>query len=183
MDNSFTSLVRKLNNISEDQITGETQTAETNQPEQITETANLLRALDNIHQEKTISVSQVDDLDAELEPVMEDSEELENSIQRRFAQFLKTETDSGTDIDTLRNVVDEGTAEYAFASRAFEKMQETIDTLSNMVAEGGKLGSKIVEAGGDASGLEEARTALETAKVALDAAKNSALGGVVEDES
>ena len=52
-----------------------------------------------------------------------------------------------------------------------------------MVAEGGKLGNKIVEAGGDDSGLAEARVALDAAKQALAVAQKSALGGVVEDES
>ena len=186
MDNSFTSLVKKLNAISDDSVTNDKVINESavqeNKPQEIMETASLLRTLDDIDKDKKIQEHHKKDEDGNTIP-HDEAEDLESSINQRFAQFLKTETNSGTDMETLKAAIGEGTAEYEFANRAFTKMQETIDTISNMVAEGGKLSNKIVEAGGDDSGLAEARVALDAAKQALAVAQQSALGGVVEDES
>ena len=191
MDNSFTSLVKKLNAISDDAVANDKvfneSAVQENKPQEIMETASLLRTLDDIDKDKKIQEHNNKDENGNPIPheeeILDEAEDLESSINQRFAQFLKTETDSGTDIETLKAAIGEGTAEYEFANRAFIKMQETIDTISNMVAEGGKLGNKIVEAGGDDSGLAEARVALDAAKQALAVAQQSALGGVVEDES
>jgi len=82
----------------------------------------------------------------------------------------------------MKSMIDEGTAEYEYADRAFTKMSETMDMLNSMVAEGGMLGRKINEAGGDATALEEVAQALNIAREALTRAHSDALGIALEEQ-
>ena len=59
-------------------------------------------------------------------------------------------------------------------------MGELIETMQKMVSEGGMLGRKINEAGGDASALVEMQEALNVATEALKRAHNDALGIAIE---
>tara|TARA_B100000989_G_scaffold275094_1_gene234380 strand:- start:2084 stop:2596 length:513 start_codon:yes stop_codon:yes gene_type:complete len=115
------------------------------------------------------------------EPVVEaKAEEVEETMQDRFAKFMKAERSLGTDVDAIKNTIDEGTAEYEYADKAFSKMGELIEVMQKMVSEGGMLGRKINEAGGDASALVEMQQALNVATEALKRAHNDALGIAVE---
>lgn len=118
------------------------------------------------------------------EPVVAEAkvkeEEVEETMQDRFAKFMKTERSLGTEVDAIKNTIDEGTAEYEYADKAFSKMGELIEAMQKMVSEGGMLGRKINEAGGDASALVEMQQALNVATEALKRAHNDALGIAVE---
>ena len=115
-----------------------------------------------------------------VETVVEAEEDVEETMQDRFAKFMKAERSLGTDVDTIKNTIDEGTAEYEYADKAFSKMGELIETMQKMVSEGGMLGRKINEAGGDASALVEMQEALNVATEALKRAHNDALGIAIE---
>jgi len=114
------------------------------------------------------------------EPVVEASEEVEETMQDRFAKFMKAERSSGAEIDAIKSTIDEGTTEYEYADRAFSKMGELIETMQKMVSEGGMLGRKINEAGGDANALVEMQQALIVASEALSRAHADALGITIE---
>ncbi len=115
------------------------------------------------------------------EPVVEaKEEEVEETMQDRFAKFMKAERSLGTEVDAIKTTIDEGTAEYEYADKAFSKMGELIEAMQKMVSEGGMLGRKINEAGGDASALVEMQQALNVATEALKRAHNDALGIAVE---
>ena len=115
------------------------------------------------------------------EPVVEaKAEEVEETMQDRFAKFMKAERSSGAEIDAIKTTIDEGTAEYEYADRAFSKMGELIETMQKMVSEGGMLGRKINEAGGDANALVEMQQALVVASEALSRAHADALGITIE---
>lgn len=114
-------------------------------------------------------------------PVVEaKEEEVEETMQDRFAKFMKAERSLGTEVDAIKTTIDEGTAEYEYADKAFSKMGELIEAMQKMVSEGGMLGRKINEAGGDASALVEMQQALNVATEALKRAHNDALGIAVE---
>ena len=118
------------------------------------------------------------------EPVVAEAkvkeEEVEETMQDRFAKFMKAERSLGTEVDAIKNTIDEGTVEYEYADRAFSKMGELIEAMQKMVSEGGMLGRTINEAGGDASALVEMQQALNVATEALQRAHNDALGIAVE---
>jgi len=116
------------------------------------------------------------------EPVVAEAkeEEVEETMQDRFAKFMKAERSLGTEVDAIKSTIDEGTAEYEYADKAFSKMGELIEAMQKMVSEGGMLGRKINEAGGDASALVEMQQALNVATEALKRAHNDALGIAVE---
>jgi hypothetical protein len=114
-------------------------------------------------------------------PVVEaKEEEVEETMQDRFAKFMKAERSSGAEIDAIKSTIDEGTVEYEYADRAFSKMGELIETMQKMVSEGGMLGRKINEAGGDANALVEMQQALIVASEALSRAHADALGITIE---
>ena len=164
----FFSMVQKLNAISQNEEVDVTPSPETTTKRQeIAETATLLNKFNAISEERPF--------------VAETNEpEVEETMQDRFAKFMKAERAAGSDINTMKSMIDEGTAEYEYADRAFTKMSETMDMLNSMVAEGGMLGRKINEAGGDATALEEVAQALNVAREALTRAHSDALGIALE---
>jgi hypothetical protein len=170
----FFKLVQKLNDIEENRETSVvTESAPSTKPVEIAETANLLSKFNAISAENP------------YQPVVVEAaeEEVEETMQDRFAKFMKAERAAGSDIDSMKSMIDEGTAEYEYADRAFTKMSETMDMLNSMVAEGGMLGRKINEAGGDATALEEVAQALNVAREALTRAHSDALGIALEEQS
>ena len=164
----FFSMVQKLNAISQNEEVDITPSPETTTKRQeIAETATLLNKFNAISEERPF--------------VAETQEpEVEETMQDRFAKFLKAERTAGTEVEEMKSMIDEGTAEYEYADRAFTKMSETMDMLNSMVAEGGMLGRKINEAGGDATALEEVAQALDVAREALTRAHSDALGIALE---
>ena len=166
----FFSMVQKLNAISQNEEVAVTPSPETQTKRQeIAETATLLNKFNAISEERPF--------------VAETNEpEVEETMQDRFAKFMKAERAAGSDINTMKSMIDEGTAEYEYADRAFTKMSETMDMLNTMVAEGGMLGRKINEAGGDATALEEVAQALNIAREALTRAHSDALGIALEEQ-
>ena len=169
----FFKLVQKLNDIEENRETSVVvESAPSTKPVEIAETANLLSKFNAISAENP------------YQPVVVESEEVEveETMQDRFAKFMKAERAAGSDIDAMKSMIDEGTAEYEYADRAFTKMSETMDMLNSMVAEGGMLGRKINEAGGDATALEEVAQALNVAREALTRAHSDALGIALEEQ-
>ena len=167
----FFSMVQKLNAISQNEEVAVTPSPETQTKRQeIAETANLLSKFNEISDANPYTPVVAEAQEAEVEETMQD----------RFAKFMKAERAAGSDIDAMKSMIDEGTAEYEYADRAFTKMSETMDMLNSMVAEGGMLGRKINEAGGDATALEEVAQALNVAREALTRAHSDALGIALE---
>ena len=168
----FASLVQKLNAINNaDQVDITPSEETTTKRQQVMETKSLLDKFNEIQDTNP------------YQPVVTEAEdEVEETMQDRFAKFMKAERAAGSDIDAMKSMIDEGTAEYEYADRAFTKMSETMDMLNTMVAEGGMLGRKINEAGGDATALEEVAQALNVAREALTRAHSDALGIALEEQ-
>ena len=168
----FASLVQKLNAINNDEQVDITPSEETTiKRQQVMETKSLLDKFNEIQDANP------------YQPVVTEAEdEVEETMQDRFAKFMKAERAAGSDIAAMKSMIDEGTAEYEYADRAFTKMSETMDMLNTMVAEGGMLGRKINEAGGDATALEEVAQALNVAREALTRAHSDALGIALEEQ-
>lgn len=106
--------------------------------------------------------------------------EVEETMQDRFAKFMKAERETGTDIDSMKQVIDEATAEYEYADRAFGKMADLINTMEKMVQPGSMLERKIKEAGGEPIALNDLAEALAVAYDALERAHYDALGNTPE---
>ena len=133
----FFSMVQKLNAISQNEEVSVTPSPETTtKRKEIAETATLLNKFNVISEQR---------------PFVAEAEEAEvdETMQDRFAKFLKAERTAGTEVEEMKSMIDEGTAEYEYADRAFSKIAETINTLEKMVREGGMLERKIAQAGGD----------------------------------
>jgi len=115
------------------------------------------------------------------EPVVAEAkvkeEEVEETMQDRFAKFMKAERESGTEVEEMRVGLEEASAEYEYADRAFSKMSETINMLEKMCREGGMLETKIKQAGGEErESLADMRQALSDAYEACEQAHYDALG-------
>ena len=163
----FTSLVQKLNSIGNNEEVDVTPSPETaTKREEIAETASLLNKFNAIQGENP------------YKPVVAEAEEVdvEETMQDRFAKFMKAERSAGVEVDEMKSMIDEGTAEYEYADRAFNKMAETINMLEKMVREGGMLETKIAQAGGDIAALSDMREALSSAYDASETAHYDALG-------
>ena len=164
----FFSLVQKLNAISSNEQVDITPSVETTvKRKEIAETASLLSKFNAISEERPFV--------AETQEV-----EVEETMQDRFAKFLKAERTAGTEVEEMKSLIDEGTAEYEYADRAFTKIAETINTLEQMVREGGMLEKKIAQAGGDPAALADMRQALSDAYEAYEVAHMDALGSTPE---
>ena len=164
----FFSLVQKLNAISSNEQVDITPSVETTvKRKEISETASLLSKFNAISEERPFV--------AETQEV-----EVEETMQDRFAKFLKAERTAGTEVEEMKSLIDEGTAEYEYADRAFTKIAETINTLEQMVREGGMLEKKIAQAGGDPAALADMRQALSDAYEAYEVAHMDALGSTPE---
>ena len=167
----FTSLVQKLNSIGNNEEVDVTPSPETaTKRVEIAETANLLNKFNAISAENP------------YQPVVVEAEEVEvdETMQDRFAKFMKAERATGAEVADMRVAIEEGTAEYEYCDRAFSKMAETINTLEKMVREGGMLESKIAQAGGDPSALNDMREALSQAYEAYETCHMDALGSTPE---
>ena len=46
-----------------------------------------------------------------VETVVEAEEDVEETMQDRFAKFMKAEKDAGSDLETMKSAIEEGTAE------------------------------------------------------------------------
>ena len=64
-------------------------------------------------------------------------------MQDRFAKFMKAEKDAGSDLETMKSAIEEGTAEYELADQSFQKILEMINVLEKMVREGGMLEKRL----------------------------------------
>ena len=169
----FFKLVQRLNDIEDNKETSVvTENAPSTKPVEIAETANLLNKFNAISAENP------------YQPVVVEAEEeeVEETMQDRFAKFLKAERTAGTEVEEMKSMIDEGTAEYEYADRAFSKIAETINTLEQMVREGGLLERKIAQAGGDPAALADMRQALSDAYEAYEIAHMDALGSTPEQQ-
>lgn len=169
----FFSLVQKLNAISANEEVDVTPSEETvAKRKDIAETSALLTKFNAIQDANPYT------------PVVAEAEEseAETTMQDRFAQFMKAERQAGSDLDTMKSMIDEGTAEYEYADRAFNKMAELINSMEKMVREGGMLETKIAQAGGDSSALADMRQALSDAYEACEQAHYDALGNTPEQQ-
>ena len=169
----FFSMVQKLNAISQNEEVSVTPSPETvTKRQEIAETATLLNKFNAISAENP------------YQPVVVEAEEAEvdETMQDRFAKFLKAERTAGTEVEEMKSMIDEGTAEYEYADRAFSKIAETINTLEKMVSEGGMLEKKIAQAGGDPAALADMRQALDQAYQAYEMAHQDALGSTPEQQ-
>lgn len=169
----FFSMVQKLNAISQNEEVSVTPSPETTtKRKEIAETATLLNKFNAISAENPYQPVIVEAAEAEVDETMQD----------RFAKFLAAERTAGSDFNSMKSVIDEGTAEYEYAQRAFDKMLATLEMMEKMTAEGGMLERKIAQAGGDTASLDEAREALLTAYADIEDAKMIALGGTPEQQ-
>ena len=112
----FFKLVQKLNDIEENKETSVvTESAPSTKPVEIAETASLLSKFNAISAENP------------YQPVVVEAEEVEvdETMQDRFAKFMKAERSAGVEVDEMKSMIDEGTAEYEYADRAFSKCAET----------------------------------------------------------
>jgi len=169
----FFSLVQKLNAISANEEVDVTPSEETVEKRKIVaETSALLNKFNEIRDANPYT------------PVVAEAEEAEaeTTMQDRFAQFMKAERQAGSDLDTMKSMIDEGTAEYEYADRAFNKMAELINSMEKMVREGGMLETKIAQAGGDSAALADMRQALSDAYEACEQAHYDALGNTPEQQ-
>ena len=166
----FASLVQKLNAINNDEKVDVTPSTETvTKRQEITETKSLLNKFNEIQDANPYT------------PVAEaKEEEVEETMQDRFAKFMKAERALGAEVDEMKSMIDEGTAEYEYCDRAFKKMSATIETMENMVREGGMLEKKIAQAGGDPAALADMREALKVAYMKCDESHMDALGSTPE---
>jgi len=103
-------------------------------------------------------------------------QEATETMQDRFAKFLKAEREAGSEVEEMKQGLEEASAEYEYADKAFSRMSETINTLEKMVREGGMLEKKIAQAGGDATALIDMREALSSAYEACEASHYHAMG-------
>jgi len=169
----FFKLVQKLNDIEENKETSVvTESAPSTKPVEVAETASLLNKFNAISAENPYTPVVAEAQEAEVEETMQD----------RFAKFLKAERTAGTEVEEMKSMIDEGTAEYEYADRAFSKIAETINTLEKMVREGGLLERKIAQAGGDPAALADMRQALSDAYEAYEVAHMDALGSTPEQQ-
>ena len=169
----FFSLVQKLNAISANEEVDVTPSEETvTKRKDIAETSALLNKFNAIQDANPYQPVVAEDEEADVEETMQD----------RFAKFLKAERTAGTDVEEMKSMIDEGTAEYEYADRAFSKIAETINTLEKMVREGGMLEKKIAQAGGDPAALADMRQALSDAYEAYEVAHMDALGSTPEQQ-
>ena len=169
----FFSLVQKLNAISANEEVNVTPSEETvAKRKDIAETSALLTKFNAIQDANPYT------------PVVAEAEEaeVEETMQDRFAQFMKAERQAGSDLDAMKSMIDEGTAEYEYADRAFNKMAELVNSMEKMVREGGMLETKIAQAGGDSSALADMRQALSDAYEACEQAHYDALGNTPEQQ-
>jgi hypothetical protein len=175
----FFSLVQKLHAIEANEkptTVNESATVEVSpERKEVMETASILRELDAIEvTPKSVAEVKTDRVfEAKKDEVEIDVEE---TMKDRFAKFLKAERQSGVAVEEIKSMIDEGTAEYEYADRAFLKIAETINTLEQMVREGGMLETKIAQAGGDVAALADMRQALSDAYDACEDAHQDALG-------
>ena len=164
----FAQLVAKMNEI------------ENSKPEEVIQESGTTKTEIGATKDLLTKFNEIQDANP-YEPVVEaKAEEVEETMQDRFAKFMKAERSSGAEIDAIKSTIDEGTVEYEYADRAFSKMGELIETMQKMVSEGGMLGRKINEAGGDANALVEMQQALIVASEALSRAHADALGITIE---
>ena len=122
------------------------------------------------------------------EPVVTEAkveeEEVEETMQDRFAKFMKAEKTAGSDIPTMKAAIEEGTAEYELADKGFQKIMEMINMLEKMVAENGVLEKRLIAAAGmdtaPLAPLASMRQALSDAYDACEDAYQDAMGGLKE---
>ena len=167
----FFSMVQKLNAISQNEEVSVTPSPETTtKRKEIAETATLLNKFNAISEQRPFVAE------------AQEEAEVDETMQDRFAKFLKAERTAGTEVEEMKSMIDEGTAEYEYADRAFSKIAETINTLEKMVREGGMLETKIAQAGGDIAALADMREALDQAYQAYEIAHQDALGTTPEQQ-
>ena len=121
------------------------------------------------------------------EPVVEaKAEEVEETMQDRFARFLKAERSAGADVQSIQSGIEEGVAEYEQADNAFKKILEMINMLEKMVKENGMLEKRLVAAAGMGTAriqpLASMRQALSDAYDACEDAYQDAMGDFVVGE-
>ena len=122
------------------------------------------------------------------EPVVEaKAEEVEETMQDRFARFLKAERSTGADVQSIQSGIEEGVAEYELADKGFKKILEMINMLEKMVKENGMLEKRIVAAAGMGTArlqpLASMRQALSDAYDACEDAYQDAMGDFVVKDS
>lgn len=184
----FFSMVQKLHEISRDEerverkpLAEQANPATDGRPAEVVATANILRELDAIE----VTPKSVDEVKTEhvFEAKKDEVEiDVEETMQDRFAKFLKAERQSGVAVEEMKSMIDEGTAEYEYCDRAFKKMSATIETMEKMVREGGMLEQKISQAGGDPAALADMREALKVAYMKCDESHMDALGSTPEQQ-
>ena len=181
----FFSMVQKLHEIERNEEVGQHKPLAENKandgrPVDVVATANILRELDAIEvTPKSVAEVKADNI---FEGKKSEEIDVEETMQDRFAKFLKSERQSGVAVEEMKSLIDEGTAEYEYADRAFTKIAETINTLEKMVSEGGMLERKIAQAGGDPAALADMREALDNAYEAYEMAHQDALGTTPEQQ-
>ncbi len=166
----FTSLVQKLNSISNNEEVNVTPSPETTTKRQnISETVNLL--------DKFNAIS----ADNPYQPVAEAVEEEADDMATRYRNFMKSEVEAGSDLSTVATTVAETNIGAAKLDRMFASTYKVMEQLVAITQEGGQLSGGVIAEGGDESYLNAAHEKIAEAFQALKDAHMYAVKQVEED--
>ncbi len=191
----FADLVKKINEIDADQQVSKKKIPNVQTDSSNTNTAAMADILSKIHnqgnvytpytptQEKVRLAETFKEIEeGKAKKKVEDTQ----TMQDRFAQFLKSEKTAGNDITTMKANVEEGVAEYELADKGFKKILEMINMLEKMVKENGTLEKRLTAAAGMETArlqpLADMRQALSDAYDACEDAYQDAMGDFVVGE-
>jgi hypothetical protein len=160
--NDFTSLVRRLNEISdrEENVGQLNESVEQSAPETVDgakSTANILRKFSEIESEIVAEEAQA-------------KEDVSNDISTRFRDFMKSEVTQGNDLEAVNSAVKEAHNTASILSGSIGVLADSLKRQLEATKEGGVLQRMVEREGGDTSHITKAYEALELAAKALDAA-------------
>lgn len=160
--NDFTSLVKKLNEISEREDVTTTINESVEQPVAQTtsaakSTANILRKFSEIEAEIVAEEAQA-------------KEDVTADIGNRFREFMKSEVGQGNDLKSVNTAVREAHTTATILSGSIGVLSDSLKRQLEATKEGGVLQRMVEREGGDTKHIAKAYEALKLAAEALDAA-------------
>jgi len=168
----FTSLVQRLNSISNNEEVEITPSPETTTKRvEIAETASLLNKFKAISAENP------------YQPVVVEAEEVEETddMATRYRNFMKSEVEAGSDLRSVATTVAETNIGAAKLDRMFASTYKVMEQLVDITAEGGQLSGGVIAEGGDESYLNVAHEKIAEAFQALQDAHMYAVKQAEED--
>lgn len=159
--NDFTSLVKKLNEIS-DRAEVTTINESVEQPvaqtsSDVKSTAKILRKFSEIESEIVAEEAQA-------------KEDVTTDISNRFRDFMKSEVGQGNDLESVSTAVHEAHTTATILSGSIGVLADSLKRQLEATKEGGVLQRMVEREGGDTTHIAKAYEALKLAAEALDAA-------------